>query len=279
MPYFDRIRRLAAARGAPARRQLWGLEVEEFRPAAATPSAPAARTPQPAGAAHVEAGVPPRVAAPTPTSDQHAATPVPPRVAAPPARADARPLVRADARPPARDLAPPASNAPRPLPHAAPPASLEVVSEAAAATRPLAAPPLPLDWAPAPTLEFVSEAAPLAPAVDAADPASPRPRTAPTQEAEGVVKAPVNEPTERARRALAEVRRWMEEPPRSRDPDRPPRAPFAVTVAEPPLSIGTIEVTVEAAPAPRPPPAVAPPPRPARRAGRDVVPRDYLRGW
>jgi len=83
------------------------------------------------------------------------------------------------------------------------------------------------------------------------------------------------DPAERAHRALAEVRRWMEEPP--------PRARRAATAsaatADPGVSIGTIEVTVEEAPAPRPVPAVAPPPPVPRRAGRDVVPRDYLRGW
>jgi hypothetical protein len=86
--------------------------------------------------------------------------------------------------------------------------------------------------------------------------------------------------TERTHRALAEVRRWLEEPSGRREADRPRprRAKSAAAITELPLSIGTIEVTVEAAPAPQAAPP-APPPPPPRRAGRDVVPRDYLRGW
>ena len=64
MPYFDRIRQLAAARGTPARPRVWGLEVEELRLAAAAPSVPARRTaPPPAAASDVQATAPPRVEA------------------------------------------------------------------------------------------------------------------------------------------------------------------------------------------------------------------------
>jgi len=40
MPYFDRIRQLAAARGAPAGRRLPGLEIDDVRPAAPVASVP-----------------------------------------------------------------------------------------------------------------------------------------------------------------------------------------------------------------------------------------------
>ena len=109
------------------------------------------------------------------------------------------------------------------------------------------------------------------------------PGNAPLPESVVTPTMPVIEPpdtVERAHRALAEVRRWMDEPPVRDEVGRPRsrRAAAAARATAPPLSIGTIEVTVEAAPSPRPVPA-APPPPPPRRAGRDVVPRDYLRGW
>jgi hypothetical protein len=112
-----------------------------------------------------------------------------------------------------------------------------------------------------------------------ADAVSQQPPTPPTSEAEDVGEAPEIEPSERARHAIAEVRRWIEEPPRRRDADRPRSATSAAGTPEPSLSIGTIEVTVEAAATQRIAPAAAPPPPPAQPAGRDVVPRDYLRGW
>ena len=161
-----------------------------------------------------------------PTNDRHAATPTPPRAVAQPAHADARP--------PARDLAPPAADAPRPLPHAAPPAAdaLRPLSHAAppAPSRSSARPPLPLPRSPRrprrrcrPTRRRLghlwSSTRPLAwrRRKHMADAVSPPPPTPPTREAEVVMEAPVAEPSERAHRALAEVRRWMEEPPRRRD--------------------------------------------------------------
>jgi hypothetical protein len=125
----------------------------------------------------------------------------------------------------------------------------------------------------------VEETARMAPAETMDDAVGPPPPKTPTRGADVVMDAPVAEPSERAHRALAEVRRWMEEPPRRREADRPRRATPAAGIPEPSLSIGTIEVTVEAAPTPQPVPAVAPTSPPPRRAGRDVVPRDYLRGW
>lgn len=98
-------------------------------------------------------------------------------------------------------------------------------------------------------------------------------------------------PAERVHQALAEVRQWMEQPAVASDPaDRPApaaapaRAPTpeassaTITEARTELSIGTIEVTVEETPAPTAPRArpAAPAPRPPVR---DIVPRDYLRGW
>lgn len=272
MPYFDRIRQLAAARGTPARRAVWGLEVDEFRPATAATArvrsaAAAGTTPTPA--AHVSA--------PTPARAQPAVT-LAPSAHDQPAAATAA-------------LAPPvavptlvqrtATLAPTVLDQ---PAAVTAQSEPADTREP--------DQRAAPLVHAHSETPRLArdptpPPLDAPPPpaASPEPAFAPPgtpTRPEAVAQAQITalpDPAERAHRALAEVRRWIEEPP-SRPRPRARHAATASAVAgEPGLSIGTIEVTVEEAPAPRPSHAVAPPPPPPRRAGRDVVPRDYLRGW
>jgi hypothetical protein len=99
---------------------------------------------------------------------------------------------------------------------------------------------------------------------------------------------------------LAEVRRWIEQPAPAAEPPplpatplrriaertaspRPRRSPAATRGtpdATTELSIGTIEVTVEEAAAPVAALAPRPPAQPVpARAGREIVPSDYLRGW
>jgi hypothetical protein len=274
MPYFDRIRQLAAARGAPGGRRMPGLEVDEVRLA----------EPPPPRAASARAA---RPAAPVaaPTAGRHETTEVVREAPVTP-RAEERVVVATEES-----------------------RIVEVVATAAGVpeggeARVAAAPALPA----ASTLreetrvDVVTGAPPVTGDDPAATPpASPPPAARPLPPAAVVPAAPA----ERIHDVLAEVRAWMEQPaptpetataaerpalpasPVRRTADRTApaprrRAPAAVT--EPPateLSIGTIEVTVEEAPAPRAAiPAPPPPARPApERPARDVVPSDYLRGW
>jgi len=287
MAYFDRLRDLAAARAAPARGRRGGvapLEVEEVRvaapPQATATAAPGRRTAVPVPRSERRELV--AMPAPVPDVVLGELGPAPP----PAARETVRHEIRAAAPPSDADSVPAPVPVPLDGPAPAQPAAARA-PDAAAPVREPQPPPVGAPRAAAPEAVEVVVASgdrPAAvPAPAAARPAGRAPAAPLPRDGEARVHA-----------ALTEVRRWIQEPagdardddlplrreghaPR-RPSDAPPQARAAVSEARTELSIGTIQVTVEepaAAPARRAPrPAAAP-----RRAGRDTVPRDYLRGW
>jgi hypothetical protein len=277
MPYFDRLRQLAAAGAPPRRGPSWaaGLEVDEVR--VASPPRP-----------RESAAAPPRApATPVAAAAPQEATPAPPPAVAPPEIA-----ARDDTT--VRDEA--AAHVPTTITEVAEAADVVTEREPAAATPRRAAPAEPGETTERPpAAALVPQGSPASQAAEATRPLpadesrglAPGPSAAPPQ----VAAAPTTA-AERVHRALVEVRQWMEQPPAdhqrddSREPiatparRRPARAAptTAISEARTELSIGTIAVTVEEPPAaaPRRPKPAAPAPR---APVREIVPRDYLRGW
>ena len=325
MPFFARLREMAAATAAPHGQPAGGagLEVTATRvaapPSAAEwhePIAAAARPPSlraapiepdgpwpaatepPMVAAPAKAlesrpedtrGRPPEPAAATPAGQRRDRDRVNPAVAPPASDLDAPPRPVRSSRAAARDddFVAPQDGAVAPHVRAAAPPVLAVTPPVRASSpRDVAATPSPARPAPraarpletaAPTIDAGEPARPARQRMEAAGPARPLEASTPPPAVRDERPAARRDPEERAREALVEVRRWMEEPPA--------RGTAAPTGVQPPpvveerseLTIGTIQVTVEAPPAAgRGAPqrsATAPPPR------RDAVPRDYLRGW
>ncbi len=299
MAFFDRLRELAAA---PAARVggVAPLEVHELREVAPPPASVPA--PGPAPGPRVTRTEPPPGEprdAPAPAQAASAAEPRAHGAVMEP-ESEPAPFTRQVAgQPPAIDFLaePPVEAAPPP-----PGSQLEVTAHLPAEPsvaqptdirpHPLAAPEQP-----SPPARTLSEAPngdhfPAVPPPAPTRPGPPTPEPSPANPSPGPLEAPApQEAVQRTHEALTEVRRWMEAPtpavaaaPAAPHPvaaaGDPVAAPLAPQVVEEhtELSIGTVQVTVEA-----PPPPVG---RRAERSGNpparprhEAVPRDYLRGW